>query len=98
MQPQFVQVVCDVHCKWDQESPRYRVYVNDELFAERTWIWRDIYLEELLQISAPVGTYKIKYELVEPELGDLKIKNIRVVQGPGRIHSKGLLEIHNENA
>lgn len=98
MEPQFVQVVCDVHCKWDQESPRYRVYVNDELFTERTWIWKHAYLEEMLPIFAPYGLYKIRYELVEPELGTLKIKNIRVINGPGRIRDKSCLEICDENA
>ena len=93
MQRYFIQVVCDVHCKWDIESPIYRVYVNDELFTERSWIWRDAYLEEVLSISAPAGAYKIRYELVNPDLGRLKIKNIRVTEGPGRIRDKDCLEI-----
>ena len=68
MQTHFVQVDCDVDCEWDQESPRYRAYVNDELFAERTWIWQNEYLRECLQISAPAGLYKIHYRLVDPKL------------------------------
>jgi len=93
MQAHFVQVVCDVDCVWDQESPRYRAYVNNELFAERTWIWRNEYLEECLQISAPAGRYKIHYRLVDPELGKLTVKNFKVKHGPGRIVDKNYLEI-----
>ena len=98
MQPQFVQVVCDVHCRWDQEPPRYRVYVNDELFTERTWIWQNVYLEEMLQILAPPGTYKIRYELVDPDHALLKVKDVRVINGPGRMGIKNWLEIYNEDA
>ena len=39
MQTKSIQVQCDVYCKWDGNDTRYRVYVNDELFTERTWIW-----------------------------------------------------------
>jgi hypothetical protein len=89
----FVQIACDVDCVWNKTPPRYRVYVNDELFTERTWIWKDLYLEECLQISAPAGTYKIQYNLVEPELGQLTAKNFKIIQGPGRIVNENYLEI-----
>jgi len=100
MKPEFVAVLTDVYCKWGTVSPRYRVYVNDELFAERTWIWRDAYLEEMLQINAPPGQYKIRYELVEgfDQEAGLKIRNMRVEHGPGRILDKqGTLEIRHES-
>ena len=51
MQTEFVIAKCDVYCKWTGPYPRYRCYVNDELFSERTWIWQDVYLEENLQIQ-----------------------------------------------
>lgn len=100
MKPEFVTVLTDVYCKWGAVSPRYRVYVNDELFAERTWIWRDVYLEEMLQINAPPGQYKIRYELVEgfDQEAGLKTRNMRVEHGPGRILDKqGTLEIRHES-
>jgi hypothetical protein len=78
MPTQFVQVVCDVSCTWSGTPPRYRAYVNDELFTERTWIWTHTYLEELFQIKAPVGKYTIKYELVDTESATLKVKNLRM--------------------
>ena len=80
MQTKSVQVHCDVYCKWDGNDTRYRVYVNDELFTERTWIWngKEYYLEEVIAIEAPPGLYKIKYELVEPSSSKLKIRNMRV--------------------
>ena len=52
MTKKFVRVVSDVYCTWEGLAPTYRVYVNDELFTERTWIWTQDYLEEMLQIQA----------------------------------------------
>jgi hypothetical protein len=78
----FVALVCHVFCEWEGDPPTYRAYVNDELFAERTWRWKDEYLEELLQISAPAGIYKIKYELVPPFTGNIKVKKYVIEFGP----------------
>lgn len=100
MKPEFVTVLTDVYCKWSDQHPRYRVYVNDELFAERTWIWTNTYLEEMLQIKAPPGQYTIRYELVPgfDNNAGLKVRNMRVNFGPGRILDKqGTLEIHHES-
>jgi hypothetical protein len=55
MDKKFVRVVADVDCEWEGWNPVYRVYVNDELFAERTWRWTDCYLEENLQIRSEPG-------------------------------------------
>lgn len=98
MNTEFVTVLTDVYCTWTDTAPRYRVYVNDELFAERTWIWHNAYLEEMLQIQAPPGQYIIRYELVHGynEGAGLKTRNMRVNHGPGRIVDKqGTLEIGN---
>ena len=80
MQTKSVQVHCDVYCKWNGSDTRYRLYVNDELFTERSWIWngKDYYLEEVVTIEALPGLYKIKYELLAPTDSKLKIKNMRV--------------------
>lgn len=93
MDRHFVRVLNDVYCDWEGLPPDYRVYVNDELFAERTFIWTDCYLEELLQIEAAPGEYTIRHELVQPCLAQLKIKNPRVDYGPGSI-ADDKLRIH----
>lgn len=94
MEPKFVQVLCDVYCEWEGLSPIYRVYINDELFAERTWIWdSEHYLEELIQINAPPGEYTISYDLIKPHLAMLECKNMRIQHGPGRIKDQKLIII-----
>ena len=95
MKSEFITVLSDVYCKCGDTPARYRVYVNNELFAERTWIWRDVYLEEMLQINAVPGRYTIRYELVDGyNNAGLKIRNMRVNHGPARILDKqGTLEV-----
>jgi hypothetical protein len=94
MQNQFVKVVVDVYCKWSNRQPRYRAYVNNELFCERTWIWDHVYLEEEFQIQAPPGKYTIRYELLDPEGAGLKTRNMRVQHGPASIIN-GEVHIHH---
>jgi len=95
MSQRFVRVLCDVDCKWEGLPPTYRVYVNDELFAERTWTWTDEYLEEVLQIEAEPGEYRIRYELVPPNLAEITASNFRVDFGPGHC-VKSTLRIDDE--
>lgn len=95
MPTQSVLVKCDIHCKWNQHEPIYRIYVNQELFTERTWIWHNCYLEEALAIEAPPGQYEIKIEFIdESNTAKIKVKNPRVEQGRAVIDSHLKLEIY----
>ena len=87
-----IRVLVDVLCNWQDQCPRYRAYVNDEMFTERTWIWHDVYLEEALTIVAPVGRYLIRYELVDSHSAILKLKNWRVDHGLAHLDG-GTLDI-----
>jgi hypothetical protein len=97
MTKKFVRVLADVHCSWEGLDPIYRVYVNDELFAERTWRWTAAYLEEMLQIEAEPGKYHLRWELVPPCLAELTVQNVRVDFGPGNIKNNTLLRIWDES-
>ena len=93
----FIRVLFDVHCDWTGSAPDYRVYVNDELFTERTFNFTDAYLQEMLQIEAPEGNYRIHCELVPPALAKLRVENMHVDYGPGTIKGD-VLRIRNEMA
>jgi hypothetical protein len=97
MNSSFILVNCDVHCvsKTTHSTPVYRLYVNDELFAERSWLWNNAYLKELLQIQAPAGTYQIKLENLAKDLGDITMDNVCVKQGAARILENNYLEIQS---
>lgn len=86
-----VLIQFDVDCQWDQDPPRYRLYVNDELFTERTWIWRDEFLQESIALSAVPGQYQVRYELLGQ--GQITISNAEVLEGPACFADSNLLII-----
>jgi hypothetical protein len=85
MSKQFVRILSNIDCEWEGLSPIYRLYVNDELFSERTWIWTDSTLEENLQIEADPGEYTLRYELLSPNLAQLKVGSLKVDYGPAEV-------------
>jgi hypothetical protein len=91
----FVKAVFDLDCDWEGLPPVYRIYVNDEMFAERTWRWTDSYLEEMLQIEAAPGQYQIRVEPVGPHLARFSTKNHRIEHGPGQWIRTDTLEIRS---
>ena len=91
----FVKAVFDLDCDWEGLPPVYRVYVNDELFTERTWRWTEHYLEEILQIQAPPGRYRVRVESVGPNLARFRSANHRVEYGSGCWLDSEILEIRS---
>lgn len=70
----------DVHCQWHKSPPMYRLYVNDEMFTERNYIWQaGEYLRENLLISAPPGEYSVTIET--PHDATFKLRNLRCSHG-----------------
>jgi hypothetical protein len=99
MSKQYVGLSCNVWCKWEGLPPTYRVYLDDELFTERTYTWTDdIFLAERLEIYAEPGEYQLRYELVPPNLANLQVSIPVVRHGSATIDSQGHLRIHNETA
>jgi len=95
MATQHVAVAFDVEC---QGTPRYRVWVNQELFTERQWRFSaDQYLEENVFIQVPGGRYHMRVELVPSDQGQVQAQNFRVISGPAQVDQQGFLEIQNEN-
>ena len=92
MDRQFVCIQCDLYCSWGETPPVYRLYIGDELFAERTFIWRDRFLRETLNLSIVSGKYAIRFELVGED-ADFKIRNMKVIEGPAFIKSNKLLKV-----
>jgi hypothetical protein len=95
MKNQFVLASFDINCTWKKIAPVYRILVNNELFAERQWRWRDHYLTEVLQISAVPGTYSVEIKPVGDIVLDIKTTNHRIEVGPARWISSEQLEIQD---
>tara|TARA_B110000503_G_C7006406_1_gene353771 strand:+ start:203 stop:508 length:306 start_codon:yes stop_codon:yes gene_type:complete len=100
MEEQFIRVLFDLKVeRLTKEQPLYRIYVNDELFNERTWRWTSTdYLQELLQIKAVPGKYTVRVEKALPSKTRFNIDNMRVELGNARIVENNTIEIlKNEN-
>ena len=98
MNRRSVIVRADVEIRWKKHPPNYRIYVNDELFSERTWIWQEQYLEEVLAIHALPGEYNLRWEIVPPFKGKITVTNPRVEHCAGAYITEQLqLRIPNES-
>lgn len=94
MEAKFVRVLFNLDCDWEGPRPSYRVYLDDELFTERTWRWTEHYLQELMQIKAPPGKYQIRVEPIQPCLATFKASDFWVELGDARVDkNQGILEI-----
>jgi len=88
MTRQSVVVRADVSVTWQGDPPNYRIYVGHEMFTERTWIWQEQYLEEMLVVNAPPGKYNLRWELVPPAQGTIEVKNVRIEHGSDHAYIK----------
>ena len=97
MRTEFILALTDINCDWSGEPPRYRCYVDNELFTERTWIWTENYLEEQLQILAEPGRYHIRYELVDTDNAKLTANNYRITLGPASVDQTGCITVQESD-
>ena len=88
MNRQSVVVRADVSLEWQGDPPNYRIYVGNEMFTERTWIWQEQYLEEMLVVNAPPGKNNLRWELVPPAQGTIEVKNVRIEHGSDHAYIK----------
>ena len=90
----FVRVRFDLHCEWRGFPPEYRIYVNDELFTERTFrVNAPSYYKELLQVKGNPGKYTVKLEPVPPHADNFKMKNLLIEYGDGVVLNETEFEI-----
>lgn len=93
MEPVFVKACFNLDCDWEGLPPVYRIYVNDDIFTERSFIWSDCFVEENLQILAPPGRYSVRVEPVGPQISKFTTDGHRIDYGPGKWIDPGTLEI-----
>ena len=96
MEEKFIRILFDLKVERikNQGKPGYRLYINDELFSERNWRWPQTCLvEELLQIKAVPGKYKVRIEKYHHTKARFNISNMRVDLGDARIIENNTIEI-----
>ena len=97
-----VTVAYDLYMDWRHQPPRYRTWVDDQLFLERTFTWEHCYVEDRVTVSvqAPKTAgqqtqHDIRVELLDPEQARLTTVNWRVLSGPGVVDQQGRLYVQN---
>jgi hypothetical protein len=66
----------DVYCRTTHESNLvYRIYVDQDLLTERTWIWPayETYINEYIEVNLNPGTHRV--QLVNPG-GNITFKTV----------------------
>lgn len=76
----FVKLLVDLNCSWTGIPPTYRLYVNDEMLAERDYKWSDpVYIIEVIQIEIPVmDITTVELKKIGPQIGNFKFINPRI--------------------
>lgn len=76
----LVNVQFDVLCHWGDKEPVYRVYIDDELLTERTFIWPGFrnYVREMALVNLLPGKHNIRIENLTPERGTFVMENVTV--------------------
>jgi hypothetical protein len=77
----LVSLQVDVHCVTTSHGePVYRVFVDDNLLTERSWIWPayEVYIEENIEVQLDEGRHQVKVEGLNRTSADIIAKNLRV--------------------
>ena len=92
MTTDFTKIEFDLYCKWKTNPPAYRVYVNNEMFTERNYVWSGPqYVTEMLQLEAPPGQYNIRIENLGT--GTFKVRGLKCTDGNATIIDNQTFEV-----
>ena len=95
MDTQFIRAEFDLHCTWEDMPPSYRVFVNDELFAERTWnLTGGLSQTQILQLQLSPGKYHVRVEDLPPNLASFHSENYQIKHGRARWRYNDVLQSH----
>lgn len=82
MNTKDVELTVDVLCKWGPYSPSYRIYVDNNLLTERTYIWNneEAYIREHIVINVPPGDHTLTLEKCGERwiFGEFSLTNLTV--------------------
>lgn len=91
----LVKLTLRLRCTWTGFPPEYRLYVNGELFSDRTYdIESHEYMEENILVDGDAGIYVVAIE--SKHLDAFEILPLCVAGGPARALSNNSFEITDE--
>lgn len=80
------EITADVYGSWGTEHPCYRVYVDNDLLTERTFIWpgHEVYIKEHLAVDLKPGAHELRIEQINGH-GKIQVKNITLDGAPSEM-------------
>lgn len=77
---QDLRIEVDVYCEWQIEPQAYRLYIDNDLYTERTYIWHNPnqWVREILVAELESGEHTIKLEPVTSGFSGFKLQNFAV--------------------
>jgi hypothetical protein len=85
-----VNITVEVHClkpTWvNYETNKYRIYINDNLLTERSWIWPlTTYISEDIWVTIPTNncfTVRIDPVIDTGSVAKFAIRNLKLIKVP----------------
>lgn len=58
----LVTLTVDVYCNRSEGEPGYRVYVDDEMLTERSWVWPsyEVFIRENVEVNLEPGAHRLE--------------------------------------
>jgi hypothetical protein len=57
----LVRLTAEVFCNRSEGEPTYRVYVDDDLLTERSWVWPayEVFVREYIEVEVEPGAHRL---------------------------------------
>jgi len=77
---QDLRIEVDVYCNWQTEPQAYRLYIDNDLYTERTYIWRNPHqwVREILIAELTPGSHSITLQPVNNQFNGFTLVNFAV--------------------
>lgn len=74
-----IEITVEVRCLNKAKIPSsYRIYVDNDLITERTFIWTNEFIKEHMFVSLGVGEHSVRLEPVDPDFKGFFMSSPRI--------------------
>jgi hypothetical protein len=74
-----IELTCEVRCLDEAENQSYRLYIDDDLITERTWIWPYHFrIKEHIHINIEPGEHTIRVESVDKKFAKFYVNALHL--------------------
>ena len=77
---QEIRIEVDVLCDWQSEPQAYRLYIDNDLYTERTYIWHNPnqWVREIMVAELESGQHTIKLLPVNSKFSGFRLSNFAI--------------------